>query len=361
MTTLFVILILIFITIAIWQMIKIFDLSRTISGIKIDNSQVANNKDNKNQARLMLGFLAFIYGITIFSLINYGKFPLISNAASEHGSKIDNLMIWTMVLIFIVQIITQFLLYFFAYKYKGTENTKALFYTDNHRLELLWTIIPAFVLTGFITYGLLTWSDVMNMQKDNDPMVVELYAQQFNWKARYAGKDNVLGKSNVRLIDIDRANILGLDENDPNAEDDVITTELHLPVGKPILFVMRSQDVIHSAYMPHFRAQMNCVPGMVTKFAFTPTVTTEEMRKNPSMIDKVININNIRKDKSEKLALEGEEPLDPYEFDYLLLCNKICGKSHYNMQMKIIVETQEEFDNWYNQQTVFSNSLIAQN
>ena len=235
------------------------------------------------------------------------------------------------------------------------------FYTDNHKLELLWTTIPAIVLTVFITFGLLTWSDVMNMQKNNDPMVVELYAQQFNWKARYAGKDNVLGKSNVRLIDIDRANILGVDENDPNAEDDVITTELHLPVDRPVLFVMRSQDVIHSAYMPHFRAQMNCVPGMVTKFTFTPTVTTEEMRQNPSMIDKVININNIREDKSEDLIAKGEEPLDPYEFDYLLLCNKICGKSHYNMQMKIIVETQQEFDDWYNQQTIFKNSLIVQN
>ena len=361
MTTLFIVLILIFISIAIWQMIKIFDLSRAISGLKIDESQIANDKDNNTQGKLMLAFLAFIYGITIFSLIKYGKFPLISNAASEHGQSIDSLMVWTLVLIFIVQIITQFLLYYFSFKYKGKKGTKAHFYTDNHKLELIWTIIPAIVLTVFITFGLLTWSDVMNMQKNNDPMVVELYAQQFNWKARYAGTDNVLGKSNVRLIDIDKANILGLDENDPYAADDVITTELHLPVDRPVQFVMRSQDVIHSAYMPHFRAQMNCVPGMVTKFAFTPTVTTEEMRKNPSMIDKVININNIREDKSKDLALKGEEPLDPYEFDYLLLCNKICGKSHYNMQMKIIVETQEEFDNWYKNQTIFKNSLIVQN
>ena len=70
---------------------------------------------------------------------------------------------------------------------------------------------------------------------------------------------------------------------------------------------------------------------------------------------------NIREEKSEELALKGEEPLDPYEFDYLLLCNKICGKSHYNMQMKIIVETQQEFDTWYEQQTLFKKSLIAQN
>ena len=231
---------------------------------------------------------------------------------------------------------------------------------DNHKLEFLWTIIPALVLTVLITYGLLTWSDIMNVDQDEDPIVIELYAQQFNWKARYSGEDNALGKANVRLIDIDRANILGLDESDPNAQDDIITTELHLPVGKPVLFKMRSQDVLHSAYMPHFRAQMNCVPGMITQFGFTPSVTTAEMRETPEMIEKILNINNIRAEKSKELQEKGEEVLDPYEFDYLLLCNKICGKSHYNMQMKIVVETQEEFDTWINQQTKFKNSLIAQ-
>jgi len=99
---------------------------------------------------------------------------------------------------------------------------------------------------------------------------------------------------------------------------------------------------------------------MITQFGFTPTVTTSDMRKTPEMIDKILNINNIRDKKSKALIEKGEEALDSYEFDYLLLCNKICGKSHYNMQMKIVVETQEEFDNWINQQTKFKNSLIAQ-
>ncbi|MAV00128.1 MAG: cytochrome C oxidase subunit II [Flavobacteriaceae bacterium] len=361
MITLFITLTLVFISIAIWQMIKIFDLTRALKGEKIDDSQIANDKDNRINARLMLGFLAFIYVITIICVVKYGHFPLITDAASDHGIKNDTLMIWTLALIFFVQTITQFLLHYFAYKYKGQTGNKALFYTDNHKLEIIWTIIPAIVLTGFITYGLLTWADVMNISEDDDPMVVELYAQQFNWKARYAGEDNSLGKSNVRLIDIDRANILGIDESDPNASDDIIVTELHLPVNKPVLFKMRSQDVLHSAYMPHFRAQMNCVPGMITQFLFTPNMTTEEMRNTPKMIDKVLTINEIRDEKSKELIKKGEEPLDPYDFDYLLLCNKICGKSHYNMQMKIIVESQEDFDTWISKQTVFKNSLIAQN
>lgn len=356
MTALLTILVLVFILIAIWQMVKIFDLSQVGLG---ENNQVATDKDNNLNGYLMMGFLAFIYIITIVCVVKWGDLPLLSNSASEHGPGIDNLMIISLVIIFIVQTLTQFLLHYFAFKYKGEKGKKALFYADNNTLEAIWTIIPVITLAGLIIYGLFTWTSIMNINEEDDPIVIELYAQQFNWKARYAGNDNTLGDANVRLINIDKANILGLDESDPNGQDDVITSELHLPVGKPILFKMRSQDVLHSAYMPHFRAQMNCVPGMITQFSFTPTVTTAEMRQNPDIIDKVANINKIRQENSKALVAEGGEALDPYEFDYLLLCNKICGKSHYNMQMKIIVESQEDYEAWLKEQKTFKNSLVT--
>lgn len=353
MTAFLTIIIVLFIAIAIWQMVKIFDLAQ----VSITNTGVATDKDNTFNGYMMIGFLIFIYAITIASFWYLGDLPLMSNAASEHGQQLDNLMIVSMVIIFIVQIITQFLLHYFAFKYKGEKGKKALFYADNNTLEAIWTIIPVIVLAGLIIYGLFTWTSIMNVDESEDPMIIELYAQQFNWTARYSGEDNVLGLANVRLIDIDKANVLGLDESDPNAQDDVITKELHLPVGRPILFKMRSQDVLHSAYMPHFRAQMNCVPGMVTQFGFTPTVTTAEMRLNPDMIEKVAHINKIRIENSEAIEAKGQDLR--YEFDYLLLCNKICGKSHYNMQMKIIVETQEEFDAWIKEQKTFKKSLTA--
>jgi cytochrome c oxidase subunit 2 len=184
---------------------------------------------------------------------------------------------------------------------------------------------------------------------------VELYAQQFNWTARYGGGDNVLGGANVRMIDINRANILGLDESDPYTNDDVIVKELHLPVGRKVNFKFRSQDVLHSAYMPHFRAQMNCVPGMITEFSFTPSITTENMRLDPDVVDHVKRTNAIRAEKAAK----GEDNSDPWEFDYILLCNKICGKSHYNMQMKIIVETEEEYNAWMESQQTFSQFMTS--
>jgi cytochrome c oxidase subunit 2 len=129
---------------------------------------------------------------------------------------------------------------------------------------------------------------------------------------------------------------MGVDMSDVNAQDDKQVTELYLPKGKKIHFKFRSQDVLHSAYMPHFRAQMNCVPGMVTEFGFTPKYTTQEMREQPEVMAKTRGINKIRNAKGEEL----------YEFDYILLCNKICGASHYSMQMKITVVEQEEYDEW---------------
>lgn len=353
MTGLLTILILLGITIAIWQMVKIFDLTQA----NRDKSQVATDKDNSVNGYLMLAFLGFIYLITIISFALWGDLPLVSNSASEHGPEIDRLMIITMVVIFVVQTITQFLLHYFAFKYKGEKGKKALFYADNDKLEFIWTIIPVIALAGLIMYGLFTWNDIMFIDEESDPLVIELYAQQFNWKARYAGEDNVLGKANVRLINLDNANILGLDESDPNAEDDIITTELHLPVGRPILFKMRSQDVLHSAYMPHFRAQMNCVPGMITEFSFTPTITTADMRMNSDVVDKVNRINKIRYENSKELTANGEEALEPYQFDYLLLCAKICGASHYNMQMKIVVESEKDYEKWLSQQKTFSEII----
>ena len=353
MTTPLILGVLVLVAIAVWQLAKIFELSQLTTGKKSDTT-IADDEDNKYNGYLLFAFLVFIYGITIFSFSKYGKMVL-PMPASEHGVDYDRLMWISFAIIFIVQTITQFLLHYFGYKYRGEKGKKALFYADNDKLELIWTIIPVITLAALILYGLYSWTNIMDINDEGDPLVVELYAQQFNWTARYGGEDNVLGDASARLIDIDKANILGIDESDPNAVDDIIVKELHLPVGRKVNFYMRSQDVLHSAYMPHFRAQMNCVPGMVTQFSFTPTITTEEMRLQPEIIDKVKRTNKIRAER----AAAGEENSDPWEFDYVLLCNKICGKSHYNMQMKIIVESEEDFQKWLDSQKTFGETVIA--
>ena len=341
MTSLLVIIVLVLLAVALWQLTKIFDLTQV--GSNSDSSQVASDNDNNVQGYLMFGFLAFLYIFTIYGLFKWG--PLVLHSpASEHGSLVDSLMNISWVLLFVVQAITQVLLHYFSFKYRGKKEQKALYFADNNRLEALWSVIPAVVLAGLILYGLYAWTNIMFIDEEEDTVVVELYAQQFKWTARYAGPDNVLGKANVRLIE--GVNTLGVDLSDPYAQDDIVVSELHIPKGKKIHFKMRSQDVLHSAYMPYFRAQMNCVPGMVTEFAFTPIYTTSEYRELPYMVEKVANINALRTKKSIGLVAKGETALDPYTFDYLLLCNKICGSSHYNMQMKVIVDTPEDYKKW---------------
>ncbi|WP_411377227.1 cytochrome c oxidase subunit II [Flavobacterium psychrophilum] len=352
MTSLLVIIVLLLVGVAIWQMTKIFDLTQI--GANKNSSQIADNKDNNLQGYLMFGFLAFLYIFIIFGLFKWSHLVLV-DPASEHGKDYDSLMAITFCVVFFVVAITQALLHYFAFKYRGAEGKKAIYFADNDKLEFIWTIIPVFVLAGLILYGLYTWTNIMFVDEDEDVMYVELYAKQFAWTARYSGKDNVLGKANVRLIE--GVNTMGVDMEDPNAQDDISVSELHIPKGKKIVFKLRSQDVLHSAYMPHFRAQMNCVPGMVTQFAFRPIMTTDEMRQTEHMIEKVANINKIRAKKSIELVANGESPLDTYTFDYLLLCNKICGASHYNMQMKIVVDTPEEYQDWLKSQKTIVNAI----
>lgn len=330
MLALFYILIGISIASVIWQLTNIFNLK----------TQVADESDNDQQGKLMFVFMIGFYGLMIFSFWKYSA-VLLPEAASREGARIDNLYMITMLMILGVQGIMQFLIFYFAYKYRGVKGRKALFYADSHKLETIWTITPSVVLAGLIIYGLSVWVDITDVSDLENPMVIEIYAKQFSWEARYAGDDNALGRANVRFIK--GKNTMGVDMTDLNAADDIPVRELHLVKGRPVIFKLRSQDVLHSAYMPHFRNQMNCVPGMVTQMAFTPTMTTEEMRLNDKMVAKVENINKIRAEKGE----------DAYEFDYLLLCNKICGASHYNMQMKIIVETEDEFEDWmFEQQSI---------
>ena len=112
---------------------------------------------------------------------------------------------------------------------------------------------------------------------------------------------------------------------DAGADDKIMKGEFHLPVGREVEFVFRSRVVIHSAFMPHFRAQMNSVPGVPTRFKMTPTITTDSMRTI----------------------------LDDPDFSYVLLCNKVCGAAHFNMQMSIVIESEEEYNAWMESQEEF--------
>ena len=334
MLALFYIFIGVAIGVSFWQVTRILNF----------RSSIANDKDNKTQGKNALYFMVFLYVMMVYCLIAMNVIML-PESASYEGEHDDNLFSITFWLIGVVQFIMQFLIFFFTYKYKGSKDRKAKFYADSHKLEFIWTVTPAIVLVVLIGYGLWQWNNVMDLSGEDDPIVIEVYSQQFRWDARYAGEDNALGLGNVNFIK--GINTMGVDMSDKRSQDDIQVTELYLPVGRKVHFKFRSQDVLHSAYMPHFRAQMNCVPGMVTEFGFTPKYTTEEMRLQPEVMEKTKGINKIRREKGE----------DPYEFNYLLLCNKICGASHYNMQMKITVVEEDEYEKWIAEQPTLASVI----
>jgi cytochrome c oxidase subunit 2 len=380
MTELLIIVAVVVAVIAIAQVVRIFEITNKIKGIKESD---ITDKDNDTQGKLLLTF-GVLFMASFFVMTAKWNHLLLPISASEHGVEIDFLMNLSMGLIIIVFLITQPILFYLSYKYRGRKDRTATFISHNDKAEIIWTIVPAVVLTVLIVYGLQTWSKIMDRSDLDDAIVVELYAKQFDWTARYAGTDNDLGAANVRFIgglnsvgvisqsayvkqiagleiNIKKAELQSSEELNANkrvkidarkakleakkstltalvsvtpkdlllaAEDDVVVKELHLPVNKTVHLKFRSQDIIHSAYLPHFRVQMNCVPGMNTDFVFKPTITTEEMRVET-----------------------GNEA-----FEYVLLCNKICGAAHYNMQLKVIVESEEDYNKWMALQTVFAAS-----
>src|ERR1041385_6488840 len=313
---------------AIWQLVRVVELSTKLKGV---NPNKVTERDNRMQGIFMLTFYFLLMFFCFWQYFEY-KDKMLPVAASEHGTKLDWLLNFNFVIIVVVFIITNFLLFFMGFKYYGRSDSKAAYYPHNNRLEMLWTGVPAVVLFVIIFLGIRLWNDTMSLAPKGT-RVIELYAQQFTWKARYSGKDNTLGRANYRLIN-ESTNDFGLDSTDAAGYDDVIVTDtIFLPVNEEVDFELRSKDVLHSAYFPHFRAQMNVVPGMQTYFHFKPTKTTKEMRKEESVIKYMQSVNEVRKEKGKK----------PVDFDFLLLCNKICGSGHWNMQLMIYVGTADEY------------------
>lgn len=157
---------------------------------------------------------------------------------------------------------------------------------------------------------------------------IEVVGEQFKWNIRYAGGDNQLGSKNYKLIS--PTNGLGINFKDQKSWDDRLGGEIVIPVNRPVRVTVGSKDVSHSFYIPTLRVQINAVPGMPTYFQFTPRYTTAEMRE------------------------KRNEP----NFDYILLCAKICGSGHYNMQTKVRIVTENEYQEWLSKQPLYYNDDV---
>jgi cytochrome c oxidase subunit 2 len=318
----------------IGKALRVYELTRATQG-KPDGI----NWNAVNGVLFALFLVVGLYGV-YWEYTVHGKM-ILPEAASEHGKKIDSMFNITLIITTIVFIVTHIALFVFAYIYKNTGERKAYYYPHNNALERIWTIVPALVLTVLVLMGFLTWRSIFYKIEDpkNKPLSVEITSSQFQWDIRYPGADGIVGLKNYKKIT--SINNLGIDFNDKHSLDDQTADELVLPVGKPVRLILTSKDVLHSFYMPHFRVQLNTVPGMISYFEFTPTITSAEMQ------------NKLK---------------DP-TFKYLIICSKICGDSHYKMQKPVRIVTQTEYNEWVAKQVpyltndlrkVFSLPVIAE-
>ncbi len=294
-------------------LLLIFRLHTLINVVKQSDKKVGSGSNNTN-AVLFIVFL--VVGFTLlfwYSIKNYHIYQL--PIASEHGIITDRMFWITMAITGVVFIITHILLFYFSFKYQHNQKRKAMFFTDSHKLEMIWTIVPAIVLTVLVIYGLIVWNKVMAPAPENAE-IIEIMGYQFAWKVRYPGKDESLGAYDFRKIDA--TNEFGLDFSDRATYDDFTPRELHLPKGNPVEFRIRARDVLHSVFAPHFRLKMDAVPGMPTRFWFIPTKTTAEMR------------------------VETGNP----EFNYEIACTEVCGKGHFTMRLLVVVDEPEEYEKW---------------
>jgi cytochrome c oxidase subunit 2 len=305
------------------KILKVYEISRDMQGQK-------STIDNKRIHGVLLGIFLIvgIYGV-YWSYSVQGPMSM-NESASVHGLDIDFMFKITLILTTFVFILTHIALFGFSFKYRGSENRKAYFFPHNNSLERIWTIVPAIVLTVLVLLGFFTWRNITNVSPEDQKLAIniEVVGEQFKWTLRYAGADNQIGRRNYKLTT--PTNGLGIDFKDQKSWDDKLVSEIVIPVGKPARFTIGSKDVLHSFYLPDFRVQMNAVPGMPTYFQFTPRLTTVEMR---------------------------EKRNDP-KYDYVLLCAKICGAGHYNMQAKVTVVTEAEYATWIAKQSLYYNDDV---
>ena len=286
----------------------------TLFGVAFGSSKKEVPLFNGVNAFLLMVFL--VSGMVAFFIYSYAHFDsYVLPVASEHGVKTDFLFWLTTGVTGVAFVITTVLLFWFSWKYRYKENKKAHYYPHNNNLELIWTIIPAIVLSVLIFSGWKVWVQITDKAPEESE-VLEIMGYQFAWKARYPGKDNKLGNYDYRLIDAE--NLFGMDFTDKHAHDDFIPREIHLPKGKPVQFKIRARDVLHSVFAPHFRMKMDAVPGMPTTFWFVPTKSTEDMRT---------------------------ELQDP-EFNYEIACAELCGRGHFAMRIIVVVQEPGEYQEW---------------
>ena len=222
---------------------------------------------------------------------NWG-FPGDGVSDSPIGAEIDHLFYLILIICVIVFIGTQIALLYAIWTASGRPKEKRAWHSHgNHKLELIWTIIPGAILLFIAFYQMRVWAefriDSASPEKAQTNIVAEVSARQFEWRIRYPEPGKKLEKK-------------------PQPGDMYSVNELHIPAGTPVRIYLRSLDVQHSFFLPTLRVKQDAVPGLVIPVWF-----------------------------------EAKKP-----GEYPLVCAELCGWGHYKMGAKLIAHPPEEYEQY---------------
>lgn len=231
---------------------------------------------------------------------------------ASNWSAIDDTIAITFWVTGAVFVIVNLFMAYAIYRYRHRAGDRAHYEPENKKLEWWLLAVTTVGVAAMLAPGLFTWAKFVDVPKD--AQVVEAVAQQWNWKYRLPGKDGKLGHVHPRHIS--DANPFGLVPNDPDGQDDILVNspELHLPLGKPVKMLLRSNDVLHNFTVTEVRVKMDLVPGQVSHIWFTPTRAGT----------------------------------------YEVLCEELCGIGHFAMRGKLIAEDERQYQAWLGNQPSFA-------
>lgn len=313
----------------------------------VRNDPAEQDEINKFHTGLGMVFMVSFMITCVVSFIYYipttlGWGP--NTAASLHGPEVDYMFNLTLFFCAIVFFLTHIALFWFAWKYKGKQGKLGLYWAHNDTLEMVWMIVPAVVMTFLVVGGLQAWNNIMTdlpedhvsvilPVEDNEFIEIEATGAQFLWFLRYPGRDGKIGTKYFTQINSD--NPVGQIWTDEKNLDDFMTTEIVLPVGKPVRVRITARDVLHNFYIRDMRVKTDAVPGMPTYFNFTPTVTTDSMRRR------------LSKEPQWQVPSRTDETKQRWEvFNYELACAELCGRGHYSMKNLVKIVSEEEYLAW---------------
>ena len=262
---------------------------------------------------LAVVLILLVVGSILFHLFSPWTFtPLASN-----WSMVDftvDITLWVTGFVFVS--VNLFMAYS-VLRYRHKKGAKANYEPENKKLETWLTLLTAVGVAAMLTPGLFVWRQFI--QVPDDAMVVEAIGQQWHWTYRYPGKDGRFGQVNAERISDD--NPFGIDPEDPHGQDDVLVynPEAHVPLGRPVKFLLRSKDVLHDFAVAQFRVKMDLVPGMQTFTWLTPT------------------------------------KIGRFE----VLCEELCGIAHFAMRGAVVVEDPEDFNQWLAKQPTYAQEAMA--